>query len=143
MRLLILPLALVISGQALAQDRPATRSVTAEQVGDALSNPVVQAGIAGLASAFVGTVLDTRIGTLARYNEDVRPNDTLGDIVRREDPRFDENLQRNTRRAIAAAGQITRDGVVIAGEVSKTADRLRVLLDGTAALVKAYTRDDD
>ncbi|MBX3566096.1 MAG: hypothetical protein KF730_16165 [Sphingomonas sp.] len=140
MRLLILPLALVISGQAYAQNRAEPRSVTVEQVGDALSNPTVQAGIAGLVGVFADTVLDTRIDPVAHYTDRVRPGDTLGDMVRREDPRFDEKLQNGTRRAVALAGQLTRDGAAMGTEIGKTADKLQALLEGTATLVKAYSR---
>lgn len=140
MRLLILPLALVLSGQAYAQARATTRGVTVEQLGDALSNPVVQNGIAGLVAAFADTILDTRIGPVAHYTDRVRPEDTLGDMVRREDPRFDENLQNGTRRAVGMAGQLTKDGAVMAGEIGKTTDRLQTLIEGTAALIRAYSR---
>lgn len=141
MRLMILPLMLVIAGQAHAQDR-APRTMSADQVADTLSNPVVQAGIAGLASAFADTLLDTRIGALAPYARDVHPRDTLGDVVRREDPRFDERLRNNTRRAVGIAGQVTRDGATMATELGKTVDRLRVLLDGTIAIANGDSRDD-
>ncbi|MES2987071.1 MAG: hypothetical protein V4808_04120 [Pseudomonadota bacterium] len=137
-----MPLALLFSGQALAQDRDAPRGMSAEQVGDALSNPMVQSGIAGLVAAFTDNILDTRIGPIARYSDDVRPEDTLGGLVRREDPRFDENLQRRTRGAVALAGQATRDGVAMSNELGKTADRLQLLIEGTAALVRAYSGND-
>ncbi|RYD60853.1 MAG: hypothetical protein EOP58_15690 [Sphingomonadales bacterium] len=140
MRLLILPLALAFSGQAYAQDRAEPRPITADQIGDALSNPVVQNGIAGLVAAFADTVLDTRIDPVAHYTDRVRPGDTLGDMVRREDPNFDRNLQNGTRRAVGMAGQLTRDGVVMADEIGKTTDKLQSLIQGTLALVKAYNR---
>lgn len=140
MRLALLPLALLLSGQAYAQDRDAHRKVTVEQVGDALSNPTVQAGIAGLVGVFADTVLDTGIGPVSHYTDRVRPGDTLGDMVRREDPRFDEKLDKGARRAVALAGQLTRDGAAMSTEIAKTADKLQALLEGTAQLVKAYSR---
>lgn len=140
MRLIILPLALFAAGQAHAQDRAAPSEMTVEQVGEALSNPMVQAGVAGLVGAFANTLLDTRIGPLARYadpRDGIRAQDTLGDLVRRDDPQFDARLQRRTRSAVAATGQAARDAAAMSRELGKTADRLRSLLAATSAAVDA------
>ena len=143
MRLILLPIALVVASQAHAQDHAAPRQVTAEQVGEALSNPMVQAGIAGLVGAFANTLLDTRVGPLAHYadpRDGIRAQDTLGDLVRRDDPQFDARLQRQARNAVAATGQAARDAAAMSRELGKTAERLRDLLAVTSTAVAAAER---
>jgi hypothetical protein len=143
MRLLILPLALLAASQAHAQDRALPRDVTVEQVGEALSNPMVQTGIAGLVGAFANTLLDTHVGPLAHYTDPrdgIRAQDTVGDLVRRSDPQFDARLQRQSRNAVAATGQAARDAAAMSRELSKTAGRLRELLAMTSAAVEAADR---
>lgn len=140
MRLILLPFALVVASQAHAQDRTAPRQVTVEQVGEALSNPMVQAGVAGLVGAFANTLLDTRVGPIAHYTDPrdgIREQDSLGDLVRRNDPQFDQRLQQRTRAAVAVAGQVTRDGVAMSRELEKTAARLRDLIAVTSAALDA------
>lgn len=138
MRLIFFPLALVAATPAVAQDRPADRI---EQAGEILSNPMVQSGVAGLVSAFAEAVLDTKLGPLARYTDPsagLRDTNTLGDVVRRSNPNYRTDLQRDTRRGVAALGQKAKDSVVVAHELEKTVRRLQTLLDATAGAVDSY-----
>ena len=145
MRLILLPIALVVASQAHAQDHAAPRQVTAEQVGEALSNPMVQAGVAGMVGAFADALLDTRVGPLAHYTDPrdgIRAQDSLGDLIRRDDPDFDARLQQRTRAAVALTGQAARDAAAMSRELGKTADRLRVLLATTSAALDAAADRD-
>lgn len=119
-------------------------SMTVEQLGETLSNPTMQAGIAGVVTAFADAVLDTHVGPLARYvdpRDNIRAQDTLGDLVRRDDPGFDQRLRQRTRGALAVAGQGARDGAAISNELGKTVARLRGLLNATAAVLDQQPDD--
>lgn len=152
MRLMLLPLALIVSAPAFAQEgpEPADRapdrgSMTARQLGDTLSDPKVQDSVAAMVGLFAGIIMDTPVGPMARYagrDSGIRPGDRLGDVVRRDDPDFDRRLQRNTRRAVAATGQAARDGAEMAQGIQDTAQRLKKLLEVTAATARSYRRGE-
>lgn len=119
--LLALPLVLLAT-PALGQDRhpaPSTDQRVAA-VGAALSNPAVQESAATLVSA-VAHYTDPRDG--------VRPSDTLRDVVRRDDPGFEQRLHDNTRGVVAQAGQAAHDAAAMTAELNATAARLRRVLD--------------
>lgn len=141
MRILLLPIALLISGQAYAQSRSSEQP---EQLAEKLSNPAVQDGVAGLVGAFADAILDTHVGPLATFSDprdDIRPEDTLHDLVRRDDPDFDRRLRRDTRRSVATTGRAVRDGVAVSNELDATVRRVRTLIDVTAAALDADTDD--
>lgn len=109
-----------------------------DQVGKALADPQVRAGVATMLDAFDGAILDTRVGPLARYGDkSVRRDDTLRDLARRDDPEFDRKLSDTTRGAVAVAGQAARDGAAMQKELRATAARLRDLFAATSAALDA------
>ena len=133
----ILPLALVLSviaAPAAAQSRDADAVRR-------LNDPVVQEGLAAAVSALAGIVLDTRVGPLANYSDDVRPDDTLRDMARRRDPAFEARLHDNARRAVAVTGPAASDGVAMSAELKRTADRLRAAIAPLADVARAYSDD--
>ncbi|MES2337052.1 MAG: hypothetical protein V4537_03015 [Pseudomonadota bacterium] len=133
------PVAAALSAVALpaaAQTRDSARAV------ERLNDPVVQAGLTAAIDALAGIVLDTRVGPLARYTDDIRPNDTLRDVKRRDDPQFEARLHDNARRAIATAGAAASDGVAMSAELARTADRLRAAIAPLAGLAGAYAGGD-
>jgi hypothetical protein len=103
-----------------------------------LNDPVVQEGLAAAVSALAGIVLDTRVGPLAGYADGVRPGDTLRDVKRRDDPRFEARLHDDARRAIAGAGAMAGTGVAMSAEVRRTADRLQAALAPLAGMLGRY-----
>ena len=120
----------VAASPALAQPRHAVRP-TPEQAAAALGNPLVQDAAARTLTQLVGIVLDTRVGPAAALTdpeEDVRPNDTLGDLVRRDDPRFEQHLYEGTRRSLGTAAAVAGGAAVEAKELKRTADRLDAAL---------------
>jgi hypothetical protein len=131
MRVAALALALsLVSAPALAQPHRAARP-SPEQAAAALGNPVVQDLAASALTQLAGIVLDTRVGpaaALAGPNADIRPNDTLRDMVRRDDPRFEEHLYRDTRRTLGTAGAVAGGAVAQAKELQRTADRLQAAI---------------
>lgn len=129
MRLVVTALALsVVAVPAAAQSR-------AEDAARRLNDPVVQEGVAAAIGALAGIVLDTRVGPLAAYSRDIRPGDTLRDVERRRDPHFEARLHDNARRAVAAAGAVSADGIAMSAEVARTADRLRAAVAPLAGLL--------
>ena len=123
---------------------PAAAQTRSEvEVVDRLNDPVVQEGVAAMVGALAGIVLDTRVGPLARYTDDLRPNDTLRDIKRRDDPHFEARLHDDTRRTVARAGAVAGDMVAMSGEMRRTAERLRAALAPLASMASSYGRDDD
>ena len=120
----------LFAAPALAQPHGPVRP-SPEQAAAALGNPLVQDVAARALTQLAGIVLDTRVGpaaALAGPDADLRPNDTLRDVVRRDDPRFEEHLYRDTRRTLGTAGAVARGAVAQTRELRRTADRLEAAL---------------
>jgi hypothetical protein len=140
---LVVPL-MLLATPALAHERapapPTDQRVAA--VGEALSNPAVQESAAAFVSALADALLDTHVGAAAHYTDprdDVRPSDTLRDVITRDDPNFERRLRDGTRGAVAATGQAARDAAAMTAEINATATRLRrVLGAATAALDETH-----
>lgn len=142
MRIALATLALIVASPAVAAPREAVRP-TPEQAAAALQNPLVQDAAARELTQLVGIVLDARVGPmgpLAGRNAGVRPNDTLRDIVRHDDPRFEEHLYRDTRQALGTAGAVAGGAAAEAQELKRTADRLKAAL---APLLGVIGQGDD
>ena len=125
------PLALAVT-PAAAQDRGSLRNLDADKAAALLSNPAVQDGLVALIGQFTDAFLQTRVGPMAALTDprdDVRPNDTMRDVLRRDDPDFDRRLQRNTRRSVATAGAAVRGAAEMNRELKATAERLRRVID--------------
>ena len=124
-----LPLLLATPALAAPEHRAAPH-VTPEQAAAALGNPLVQEAAARTLTQLVGIVLDTRVGPAAALapDADMRPSDTLRDVVRRDDPRFEEHLYQDTRRSLGTAAAVAGGAAVEARELKRTADRLDAAL---------------
>lgn len=145
MRVAFSALALILAASpALAQAAPRQPvRPSAEQAVAALGDPLVQELAARSLTQLVAIVLDTRVGPAAALtdpSERIRPTDTLGDLVRRDDPRFDERLTRDTRRALGTAAAVAGGAAVQARELKRTADRLDAAL---APLLGALSGADE
>jgi len=124
----------------LATPAAAQSDGKAEAAARALSNPLVQEGVAMMVDQVAGIVLDTRVGPLARYVDpegDVRPTDTLGDIQRRRDPQFQARLHAGTRNAVRTAGAVANDTLAMGDELGRTAARLQAALAPLTAMLDA------
>lgn len=123
---------------------PAAAQTREEAAAQALNNPMVQEGIAGVVSGLAGIVLDTRVGPLARYadpRDGIRETDTLRDVKRRDDPDFEKRLHADTRRAVAAMGAVSSDVLAMRDEYGRTAERLRAAIAPLAAMLSELTND--
>lgn len=132
-RILLLSLAAssLVASPAMAQSRVPQRLPSMDQAGKLLSNPAVQDGLTDLIGQFADALLQTRVGPAAMLTDprdDVRSNDTLGDVVRRDDPDFDRRLHDNTRRSLAVTGQALRGAADMQRELKATAARLQAVL---------------
>lgn len=131
MRVAPLVLALsLISAPAFAEPRHAARP-SPEQAAAAMQNPLVQDVAAQALTQLAGIVLDTRVGPVAPLvgpDADLRADDTLRDVVRRDDPRFEEHLYRDARRTLGTAGAVAGGAVTQTRELQRTADRLEAAL---------------
>lgn len=138
--LLALPL-LALAAPAAAQHRPARP--TAAQAAAALGNPLVQEAAARAVVQLAGIVLDTRVGPAAALlsgpEDSVRHDETLRNLARRDDPRFEEHLYQGTRRALGTAGAVAGGAAVQARELKRTTDRLEAAL---APLIGLLAQDD-
>lgn len=125
MRIALAAVALIAASPAVAREpaRP-----TAEQAAAALGNPLVQEAAARALTQLVGIVLDTRVGPSAAIDPSVRPNDTLRDVVRRDDPDFEARLYEGTKRSLGTAAAVAGGAAVQARELKRTADRLEAAL---------------
>lgn len=147
MRVAPLALALtLIAAPAVAEPHRAARP-SPEQAAAALQNPLVQDVAARALTQLAGIVLDTRVGpaaALAGPDADLRADDTLRDVVRRDDPRFEEHLYRDTRRTLGTAGAVAGGAVAQTRELQRTADRLEAALAPLlGALGQSEPRDED
>ena len=126
---LALPL-LVLATPAFAHPTEHRARPTAEQAVAAANNPLVQEAAARALTQLVGIVLDTRVGPAAALapESDLRPTDTLRDMVRRDDPRFEEHLYQDTRRGLGTAAAVAGGVAVESRELKRTADRLDAAL---------------
>lgn len=129
--------ALGLAGPAWAQDRTGTLpSLDAQQVGSALSTPLIQEGIAATVDEFADAVLQTHVGPLAHYADPrakLRPDTTVGDLAARANPNYRKDLHEGTRGAVAATGRAVQDVASMSAELKRTSDRIRQLLDKTRA----------
>lgn len=144
--ILLLFVGLVAAAPATAQDDVPTPDRSAEKMARTLSNPAVQEGIAAILGEVANTVLDTRIGPLSHYvdpQDDVRPDDTLGSLIKRDDPAFAQHLHDKARGAVAAAGAMAGDAAKMSGELNATADRLRQMLKAVRSTARAESSHDE
>ena len=135
-------LPLLMATPALAHPAEHRPRPTPEQAAVALGNPLVQEAAARALTQLVGIVLDTRVGPTAALapDSDVRPNDTLRDVVRRDDPRFEEHLYEGTRRSLGTAAAVAGGAAAETRELRRTADRLDAAL---APLMGMLRGDED
>lgn len=134
-RIFIGLVALGLASPAFAQDRaPALPAIDAQQLGSALSTPLVQEALAATVDEYADAVLQTHVGPLAHYTDphaNIRPDHTLGDLAARSNPNYRRDLHETTRGAVAATGQALRDVAGMSAELKRTSDRLRHLLAQT------------
>ena len=141
--LVALPLILLASpALAAPAEHRAPPRPTAEQAVQALGNPLVQEAAARALTQLVGIVLDTRVGPAAALapDSDLRPTDTLRDVVRRDDPRYEEHLYEGTRRSLGTAATVAGGAAVEARELKRTADRLDAALAPLMAAIGGDAR---
>lgn len=139
---LLLPFALIAAPAAARDHAPARPAPSADQVATALSDPIVQEGVAAVVGQAADAILDTHVGPLAHYSDGVRPQDTLRDLAHRRDPAFERHLHDDTVGAVATAGRTTKDAVAMSAEISAAAARLRRVFDTAARAVDSARRGD-
>jgi hypothetical protein len=128
--LISLAAATVVATPAAAQRRPAP---TLDQAATLLADPMAQDVLAALVGQVADAVLQTRVGPLAELADPgarLHPDDTLGGVVRRDDPGFDSRLRDDTRRTAATAGRALGGAAAMNRELRATAERLRAVLGG-------------
>lgn len=124
----------LVATPALAQQRKPAPDL--DHAAAMLRNPAVQDGLTAVVAQLADAFLQTRVGPLAALTDpraDVRPEDTLGDVVRRDDPAFDRRLRDNTRRTLGQAGAALGRAAALSKELEATAARLRAALRGLDA----------
>lgn len=130
MRIAVTAALIAAAFPAAAHARHSAR-LTPEQAAAALQNPLVQEAGARALSQLIGIVLDTRVGPVGGLIEPHaghRSDETLRDLARRDDPRFEEHLCRGTKRALGTAGVVASAAAGQAKELRRTADRLDAAL---------------
>lgn len=136
-RYMLAVVALAVATPALAHDRqPPSTAADAAQLGALLSNPAVQDSVAATVDQFADALLQTHVGPLARYTDrrdDIRAQDTLGDLAARDNPNYRRDLRDSTRGALAATGQAARDLASLDSELRAATARMRRVLDHTQA----------
>lgn len=102
--------ALSLSTPAFAESRI---QEDADEIAEKLNDPVNQAVAAGALGAMMDAVLDMRIDGMAKALEPLnrgRPipmkGRTVRELAERDDPYFEEKMQRGTRQAIGSMGAL-------------------------------------
>jgi len=132
--------AMLVATPALAQPSRARPEDGARAAAAVLGSPITQDAVAATVARLADILLDTKVGPLAALTDpdaDIRPNDTLGDVKRRDDPDFDRRLYADTRHAVAVVGAAAGSAAVEAASIRRTADRLREALAPLAAALPA------
>lgn len=135
MRIMVLAsLALTgLSSPALAQSETQEKL---ERAGDALSNPWVQKAAAAQVRRMMDAILDTRLEPFARAIEpldggrslDRFEGETLRDLAERDDPYFDQRIQRGTEEAVGSAGALAKGLAEAMPELERAMRRLEKAL---------------
>jgi hypothetical protein len=102
--------------------------------GALLSNPLIQEGLAAVVDQYAGALLQTRVGPVAKLagpDTGIRQEDTLGDVIGRQDPQYADHIRKGAKGAIAATGQAAKDLASMSAELQRTAERLRTVLGST------------
>jgi hypothetical protein len=137
---ILLPVLAFAATPALAQDRdtpppgPAPQ-MNARAAANALNNPMVQNGVVGLIDALTDAVMETRVGPIATIapNSDIRPNDTLDSVTARRDPDYRNEIHRNAKQTVTAAGRTAGAAAAMSDELKATTERVRRVLGMTNA----------
>ena len=134
---LCLPL-LIAASPAVAQHAP----LRADDVARLAQSPVAQDAAAALIDQLADIVLDTRVGPVATLLDPrARPDDSLRDLRSRDDPRFEQHLRADTRRAVGTAAAVAGGAAVEAAELRRTADRLQATLGPLLDALSAHEDD--
>jgi hypothetical protein len=133
---MLLPVLAFAATPALAQDRdtpPPVPQMDARAAANALNNPMVQNGVVGLIDALTDAVMETRVGPMAAIAPDsnIRPNDTLDSMAARRNPDYRNEIHRNARHTVAAAGRTASAAVAMSDELKATTERVRRVLGMT------------
>jgi hypothetical protein len=133
---MLLPVLAFAATPALAQDRdtpPPVPQMDARAAANALNNPMVQNGVVGLIDALTDAVMETRVGPMAAIAPDsnIRPNDTLDSMAARRSPDYRNEIHRNARHTVAAAGRTASAAVAMSDELKATTERVRRVLGMT------------
>jgi hypothetical protein len=131
MRRVPLALAMLVTAQPSLAAEHHTPTLSPDQAAQALESPIVQEAAAKTLTQLAGILLDTRVGPLAALadpRDHVRASDTLRDLKHRDDPHYEQHLERDTRRALGTAGALAGGAVAETAELRRTAARLREVL---------------
>lgn len=132
---MLLPVLAFAATPALAQDRDAPPPGLAPQMdaraaANALNNPMVQNGVVGLIDALTDAVMQTRVGPMAAIAPDasIRPNDTLDSMAARRNPDYRNEIHRNAKQTVVAAGRTAGAAMAMSDELKATTERVRRVL---------------
>jgi hypothetical protein len=133
---MLLPVLAFVATPVLAQDRdapPPVPQMNARAAANALNNPMVQNGVVGLIDALTDAVMETRVGPMAAIAPDsnIRPNDTLDSMAARHNPDYRNEIHRNAKQTVVAAGRTAGAAVAMSDELKATTDRVRRVLGMT------------
>jgi len=133
---MLLPVLAFAATPALAQDRdapPVMPQMNARAAANALNNPMVQNGVVGLIDALTDAVMETRVGPMAAIAPDssIRPNDTLDSMAARHNPDYRNQIHRNAKQTVMAAGRTAGAAVAMSDELKATTERVRRVLGMT------------
>jgi hypothetical protein len=128
MRFLIVATAAALIAAPVAAQERAPEADLAER----LNSPVVQYGVPAAIATMLSALMETRVGGFAQFTnpeEDIRPNDTLGDLIERDDPEFRQRAYADARRSTEMVGRMAGSFAAMMPELRASAERMRGELD--------------
>lgn len=133
---LLIPLALVISTPAFAQDSKAQHDL--DKMADTLNSPVTQEVAAAALGQMMAAVLDIRVDQFAKALEPLNGGKpvkmkgrTLRDYAERDDPDFERKMQDGTRRAVGSAGAMTSAMAAMLPQLEQAVRKMKASLPQT------------
>jgi TolA-binding protein len=106
-------IALALSTPAMASDAPSKTTQDAQDMAEKMNNPAVQSAMVSGLDGMLAALLDMRIDGIAKALEPLNGGKklkmkgrTVREMAERDDPRFEQKMQGNTRAMASGMGAL-------------------------------------
>lgn len=106
-------IALAFSAPAMAADTPSKATQDAQEMADKMNNPAVQSAMVNGLDGMLAAMLDMRLDGITKALEPLNGGKkikmkgrTVREMAERDDPRFEQKMQNNTRAMASGMGAL-------------------------------------